>query len=269
MGPNPVLPEPEKSLIPVVNIAPAKGWPAGEKPVAAPGTVVTRFAEGLDHPRWIYVLPNGDVLVAEANAPPRAEGGKGIKAFFMKMFKKKAGAGTPSANRITLLQDADGDGMAETRSVFLAELNSPFGMALVGDDFYVANTDAVMKFPYVVGQTRITAPGVKVMDLPAGPLNHHWTKNVIASNDGSRLYVNPRIAPQISQQTAYLVPFQKKWGCNFLRSLLLDVASSKQFWSTREQDYFTFRNFCNDRKSLGMGKSGCVVGQSVKLTSPT
>ena len=188
-GANPALPEPEHALIPVVNIAPARGWPAGGKPVAAPGTVVARFAEGLDHPRWIYALPNGDVLVAETNAPPRPEQGQGVKAYFMKLFRKKAGAGTPSANRITLLRDTDGDGMAETRSVFLAGLNSPFGMALVGNDLYVANTDAVMKFPYAAGQTRITAPGVKVTDLPGGLLNHHWTKNLIASKDGARLYV--------------------------------------------------------------------------------
>ena len=188
-GPNPALPEPEHALIPIVNIAPAKGWPAGGKPVAAPGTVVARFAEGLDHPRWIYALPNGDVLVAETNAPPRPEQGQGVKAYFMKLFRKKAGAGTPSANRITLLRDTDGDGMAETRSVFLAGLNSPFGMALVGNDFYVANTDAVMKFPYATGEIRITAPGVKVTDLPGGLLNHHWTKNLIASKDGARLYV--------------------------------------------------------------------------------
>ncbi len=167
----------------------ARGWSADGRPVAAPGTGVARFAEDLDHPRWIYVLPNGDVLVAETNAPTRPEAGKGVKAFFMKIFRKKAGAGTPSANRITLLRDTDGDGMADTRSVFLAGLNSPFGMALIGNDFYVANTDAVMRFPYMPGDRRITTPGVKVMDLPAGPLNHHWTKNLIASNDGARLYV--------------------------------------------------------------------------------
>ena len=187
-GPSPVLPEPEHALIPVVNIAPAKGWPADGKPVAAPGTVVVRFAEGLDHPRWVYVLPNGDVLVAESNAPRRPEDGKGIKAWIMKKVKSKAGAGVPSANRITLLRDVDGDGIADTRSVFLEGLSSPFGMALVGNDLYVANTDAVVRFPYTTGATRITAPGVKVTDLPAGPINHHWTKNIIASKDGARLY---------------------------------------------------------------------------------
>jgi len=167
----------------------ARGWPAGGKPVAAPGTVVARFAEGLDHPRWIYVLPNGDVLVAETNAPPRPAQGGGIKAWFTKLFMNRAGAGVPSANRITLLRDADGDGVAETRTVFLQGLNSPFGMALVDHDLYVANTDAVVRFSYGDGATRIIGPGVKIADLPAGPLNHHWTKNIIASRDGSRLYV--------------------------------------------------------------------------------
>jgi glucose/arabinose dehydrogenase len=187
-GPNPVLPAPESALIPIVNIAPAKGWPAGGAPTTAAGTIVARFAEGLDHPRWIYVLPNGDVLVAETNAPARPEDGKGIRNWVMKKVRSKAGAGVPSANRITLLRDVDGDGIAEVRSVFLEGLSSPFGMALVGNDLYVANTDAVVRFPYATGATRITAPGVKVVDLPGGALNHHWTKNIIASKDGTRLY---------------------------------------------------------------------------------
>jgi glucose/arabinose dehydrogenase len=188
-GPHPVLPEPERSLIPVVNIAPAKGWSAGQVPVAAPGTAVARFAEGLDHPRWIYVLPNGDVLVAETNAPPRPGDRKGFKGWIMKVVMGRAGAGVPSANRITLLRDLDGDGIADTRTAFLEGLNSPFGMALVGNDLYVANTDAVVRFPYSPGETRITATGTRLTDLPAGTINHHWTKNLIASRDGSRLYV--------------------------------------------------------------------------------
>jgi glucose/arabinose dehydrogenase len=188
-GPEPVLPEPSGTLIPTVRIAPAKGWPAGAKPVAAGGRTVSAFATNLDHPRWLYVLPNGDVLVAETNAPPRPEDEKGIKARVMKLVMKKAGAAVPSANRITLLRDADGDGVAETRSVLLEGLNSPFGMALVGRTLYVANTDAVLRFPYSPGQTRITAPGAKVVDLPAGPRNHHWTKNLVASPDGAKLYV--------------------------------------------------------------------------------
>jgi glucose/arabinose dehydrogenase len=187
-GANPPIPEPNKSLIPTVNIAVAKGWPGGDKPTATSGLVVTAFANGLDHPRWIYVLPNGDVLVAETNAPKRPEEGKGIKGWIMQAVQKRAGAGVPSADRITLLRDADGDGVAETRSVFLKDLHSPFGMALIGHDFYVANANAIMRFTYEDGATQITTPGTKVADLPGGPINHHWTKNIIASRDGSKLY---------------------------------------------------------------------------------
>jgi glucose/arabinose dehydrogenase len=187
MGPRPTLPAPNPTLIPTVNIAPAKGWPGGGKPTAATGLAVNAYATGFDHPRWLYVLPNGDVLVAETNAPPKDS--KGIKDWVMKLVKKRAGAGVPSANRITLLRDSDGDGIADMRTVFLQGLNSPFGMALVENDFYVANTDALIRYPYRHGETQITAPGVKLADLPAGPINHHWTKNVIASRDGSHLYV--------------------------------------------------------------------------------
>jgi glucose/arabinose dehydrogenase len=187
-GAQPTLPPPSHSLIPTVHIAPAKGWPTGAAPIAAPEFSVRAYATGLEHPRWLYVLPNGDVLVAETNAPPKPEDAKGIKGRIMKLVQKRAGAGVPSANRITLLRDADGDGVPETRAVFLQGLNSPFGMALAGDTFYVADSDAILRFPYKTGQTRITAPGVKVADLPAGPINHHWTKNIIASRDGKRLY---------------------------------------------------------------------------------
>ncbi|MEO5580976.1 MAG: sorbosone dehydrogenase family protein [Gemmatimonadaceae bacterium] len=189
MGPNPVLPPPVTALIPVVNVVTAKGWPAGSTPVAAKGTAVAAFSRGLNHPRWLYVLPNNDVLVAETNAPPRPDDAKGVKGLFFKYFQKKAGGAVPSANRITLLRDADGDGVAETRTVFIAGLNSPFGMTLVGNTLYVANTDAIVRFAYTTGQTSITSAATKVVALPAGPLNHHWTKNVIAARDGSRLYV--------------------------------------------------------------------------------
>jgi glucose/arabinose dehydrogenase len=188
IGTDPKLPEPRPTLIPTVKFATAKPWPAGLMPVAAPGYSVTAFATGLDHPRWLYVLPNGDVLVAETNAPKRPEEEKGIRAWFFKRFSKKAGGATPSANRITLLRDADGDGSAETRTAFLQNLNSPFGMVLIGSDFYVANTDAVMRFPYASGATQIASAGTKLVDLPAGPRNHHWTKNIIASRDGAHLY---------------------------------------------------------------------------------
>jgi glucose/arabinose dehydrogenase len=190
VGPDPKLPPPSKALIPTVHVAPATGWPEGAKPVAAAGTVVSAFATGLEHPRWIYVLPNGDVLVAETAAPPKPEpeSGGGLKSWFMKKTMSKAGSAVPSANRITLLRDADGDGVPETRTVFLEGLHSPFGMALVGEHFYVANADAILRFPYKAGDTRITGARQKVTDLPAG-INHHWTKNLIASRDGSKLYV--------------------------------------------------------------------------------
>lgn len=189
VGPNPVLPAPERSLVPTVQVAPAVGWAAGAAPRPAASLAVNPFATGLEHPRWLHVLPNGDVLVAETNAPPRPEEGQGVKGWFMKRTMKKAGAAVPSANRITLLRDTDGDGVADLRTPFLENLNSPFGMALVGNDFYVANADAVLRFPYRPGDTRIAAAGTKVVDLPGGPLNHHWTKSLLASRDGSRLYV--------------------------------------------------------------------------------
>ncbi|GAB3253346.1 sorbosone dehydrogenase family protein [Chitinimonas naiadis] len=153
------------------------------------GTQVTLFASGLDHPRWLYVLPNGDVLVAETNAPPKPDDGNGLKGWVMGLFMKSAGAGVPSANRIMLLRDTDGDGIADQRSVLLAGLNSPFGMALIGHDLYIANSDAVMRFPYSPGDTRIDSVGGVVVALPAGNINHHWTKNLILSQDGLKLYV--------------------------------------------------------------------------------
>ncbi len=162
-GPSPTLPAPEHSWIPTVDIATPKPWPMGAKPTAANGMAVEAFATGLDHPRSLYVLPNGDVLVAETNAPPKPDDSKGIKGFIYKQAQKWAGAGVPSPNRITLLRATKGDGNAETRSVFLEGLNSPFGMVLVGEDFYVANTDAIMKFPYHDGDTKITAPGVETL----------------------------------------------------------------------------------------------------------
>lgn len=188
-GPDPALPEPNKTLIPTVKIAKATGWPDGAKPQVAPGLEVEAFARDLDHPRWLYVLPNGDVLVAESDAPAKPGGNKGLRGWITKKVMARAGSGGESANRVTLLRDSDGDGTPEERRVFLEGLNSPFGMALVGDQLYVANTDALVRFPYQEGATRIDSEGEKVVDLPAGPINHHWTKNVIASQDGSRLYV--------------------------------------------------------------------------------
>ena len=188
-GAQPSLPAPNPSLIPTVNIAPALGWPGDTRPTALQGTRVNAFAKDLDHPRWVVVLPNGDVLVAESNAPPKPEDAQGIKGWVMKLVMKRAGASTPSANRITLLRDTNQDGVADVRTVFASGLNSPFGMALVGNELYVANTDAIVKFAYTTGQTELTARGKEVLALPGGPINHHWTKNLIASPDGRQLYV--------------------------------------------------------------------------------
>jgi len=189
MGPEPVLPAPKTSLVPVVKVAPAKGWAEGATPIPAANLQVELFAGKLDHPRWLYVLSNGDVLVAETNAPERPEEQKGIKGWFMAKTMKRAGAATPSANRITLLRDSDGDGVPDLRTSLLEGLNSPFGMAQVGDYLYVANTDALVRFHYKVGDLRISDTARKVADLTGGAINHHWTKNLIASPDGQRLYV--------------------------------------------------------------------------------
>lgn len=189
IGPAPTLVKPQKRLIPDVNVVTAVGWNDAERPVAATGTRVQAFARGLDHPRWLYVLPNGDVLVAETNGLPRPDDAKGIKGWFFAHYQGKAGGDSPSANRLVLLRDVDGDGVADTKSVFLTGLNSPFGMALVGDDFYIANSDGIVRVPYTSGATTITARPTTVLDLPGGPLNHHWTKNIVASADGQHLYV--------------------------------------------------------------------------------
>jgi glucose/arabinose dehydrogenase len=188
-GPNPQLPSPHKTLLPTMQTAKAVGWAEGGMPTAATGLKVNALATGLDHPRWLYVLPNGDVLVAETNAPPKPDDGKGIRGFVMGLVMKGAGAAVPSPDRITLLRDADGDGVAEVKSRFLEGRNAPFGIALVGNALYIADSDKLMRFPYQTGQMQISDPGTKVLDLPAGTINHHWTKNVIASGDGQMLYV--------------------------------------------------------------------------------
>lgn len=188
VGATPTLPEPNEALLPTVKIAPATAWPEGVLPTAGAGFAVNEFARDLDHPRWLHVLPNGDVLVAETNAPERPEAGKGVRGWIMQQVMKRATGSTTSANRITLLRDADGDGVAEVRSALITGLNSPFGMQLIGDSLYVANTDAVVRYPYREGDLTITAAPTRVAELPAGPLNHHWTKNIVASADGSTLY---------------------------------------------------------------------------------
>jgi glucose/arabinose dehydrogenase len=202
-GAHPAIPPPQKSLLPTIHIAPAEGWKAGEKPTAPAGVSVNALADHLSHPRWLYVLPNGDVLVAETDTPTKPEDFKGIRGKIFHSVQKKAGSGkNPSANRITLLRDtgaaADASGhdyqgsvggVANVRTVFISGLNSPVGMALVGNWLYVADTDAILRFPYTPGETQITAPATKLVDLPGGLINHHWTKTLVASPDGTKLYV--------------------------------------------------------------------------------
>lgn len=188
-GPNPTLPAPQDAWIPTVYTADAHGWPEGETPQVASGLQIKAYASGLDHPRWLYTLPNGDVLVAETDAPPKPEDGKGVRGWIMGLVMKNAGSGHPSANRITLLRDTDADGVADIRTVFIDQLNSPFGMVLIGQQLYVAATDAVLVFPYTEDATSIEDTPQQLVELPGGPINHHWTKNIIANADGSKLYV--------------------------------------------------------------------------------
>lgn len=186
IGGAPVLPPPSQTTLPTVAIAPVDGWEEGQRPIAAGGLAVNAFATGLDHPRWMHILPNGDVLVAETNRQPHPAGG--LRAWVEKQVIAIAGAGGPSADRISLLRDGDGDGVAEQRHILLEGLTSPFGMALVGDNLYVANTDSLMRFPYTEGQTRIDVPGQRVVELPAAGTNRHWTKGLVAGEDGA-LYI--------------------------------------------------------------------------------
>ncbi len=193
-GPNPPLPAPQSSLVPQVGVPDVVGWPAGAAPTAPPGFTVSRYAEGLEHPRWLLALPNGDVLVAEAAAPSSRgdQTNTGIRGWVQKMLMKRVKSAVPSPDRIILLRDADGDGVAETRTVFAQGrdngLTSPFGMTLVGDTLYVGNADGIVSFPWRPGETVVDGPAAKVFDLPGPPINHHWTKNVVASPDGRRLY---------------------------------------------------------------------------------
>jgi len=189
-GPSPRLAAPSTATIPTIGVPEAVGWPAGAAPRAPEGFTVTRFAAGLDHPRWLYVLPNGDVLAAESAAVPSPAdaSSKGIKGFVAKLLLKRVGSARPSPNRIILLRDADGDGIAEVKSIFAQGLKQPFGMTLVGETLYIANSDGLVGFPYQSGQVQVRGTGTKVLDLPGGPINHHWTKNVVASPDGSKLF---------------------------------------------------------------------------------
>jgi glucose/arabinose dehydrogenase len=185
----PAMPAPQTSLISMVNIAPVQARRNGFMPTAPAGFSVTEFAGGLAHPRWLYTLPNGDVLVAESDAPKEHDEGSGLLGWVRKQVMKRAGAGVPSPDRIALLRDVDGSGVATTQTVFLRGLHSPFGMALIGNQLYVADTDALLRFDYATGATQIEGPGVKIADLPAGPINHHWTKNILADSSGKHLYI--------------------------------------------------------------------------------
>jgi glucose/arabinose dehydrogenase len=199
-GPNPTLPAPEKGgPIPTINIAKAVGWPAGAAPTPAAGLAVTRYAEGLDHPRWLYLLPNGDVLVAEASSRPSKGGG--IETMVANNLQKRGGAFSEAGDRIILLRDSDGDGDVDSRHIFLSALNQPMGMALVGSALYVANTDALLKYPYTEGALSLDGKGEKVLDLPyrAGD-NGHWTRTLRASAEGSKLFIAVGSASNIADK---------------------------------------------------------------------
>lgn len=188
LGVNPPLPAQHQYLLPPMKVAPVSGWQANETPAVPAGLKITALAMGLEHPRQPYVLPNGDVLIVESNGP----GYEPItrpKDLIMGWVQNYAGAGAKGGNRITLIREANGDGKSQLRMVLLDHLVSPFGVALVGNDLYVANTDAIVRYPYVTGQTKITAPGQVLTELPGGPIDHHWTKSLLASPDGSKLYV--------------------------------------------------------------------------------
>ena len=225
-GPNPKLPPPVQTTLPTVVIAEATGWPDGQAPQAADGLAVNAFATGLDHPRMLYVLPNGDVLAAESAAPPQPGMTDGITGYLMKLGMWWAGAGGESPNRITLLRDGDGDGVAETRTTFLKGLNSPYGMALAGDSFYVANTDGIVRFPYRGGDTEISGNGETLVELPAGPINMHWVKNIVASPDGSKLYASVGSNSNVGERG-----FDKEDGRAAIHEIDLESGSSRLFAS--------------------------------------
>ncbi len=194
-GSTPSIPPPKpQGSIPTLKMPTAQGWSPGQTPIAAPGLKVNAFATGLKHPRWIDVLPNGDVLIAESTSIPRPP--RSIFDYAMVSTMKRAAATGPSANRITLLRDTNGDGVAETQEVFLTGLNQPFGMALLGDTFYVGNTDGVVAFPYTAGADRITAAGRTLATFKPGG---HWTRSLLPSPDGTKLYVGVGSSSNIAE----------------------------------------------------------------------
>jgi glucose/arabinose dehydrogenase len=186
-GANPILPAPHQYLLPPMQVPPGVGWADGKTPAVPAGLQIRAFAAGFEHPRMVYTLPKGDVLVVESNGPKAPI--YRPKDFIEGKVKALAGSAAPGGNRIILLRDSKGGGTPDVRTVFIDHLHSPFGVVLVGNDLYVADTDAILRFPYASGETRITSAGVKLTDLPAGPIDHHWTKSLTASPDGSKLYV--------------------------------------------------------------------------------
>ena len=194
-GKQPMISAPREQVIPTVNIAKPVGWAQGAKPQVAAGLAIQPFATGLDHPRWLYQLPNGDVLVAETNSPPRPAAG--ITQRVMNFFLGRAGAAVPSANRITLLRDTNGDGVADRKTAFMTGLNSPFGMVLFDGYLYIADTDALVRVPYREGETQMTAKPERV--VPLAPAGNHWARNVIAAEDGKTLYVSVGSASNIAE----------------------------------------------------------------------
>lgn len=183
-GANPKLSPPEESWLPTLKLAKAETWREGEKPKAAQGLDVKAFARGLKHPRWVYVLPNGDVLVAEASTESGSSWDP--RSIVQNWAQRQAGAIVENANRISILRDTNGDGVADEQSVFLEGLRQPFGMALIGDQLYVANTDSVVRYPYKTGDRKITDKGIKLVDIPVG---HHWTRNIMPSADQTKLFI--------------------------------------------------------------------------------
>lgn len=189
------LPAPQGGVLPTVKITTPAAWPEGAAPSAPAGFKVARYAEGLAHPRWLYVLPNGDVLVAEASTKPKP----GLAKIPENLIQKQVGAAVASANRITLLRDKNGDGKAEEQSIFLSGLNQPFGMALLNGALYVANTDGIMRYAYTEGAMRLDGPGEKILALPAGGFNNHWTRNLVARPDGQKIYVGVGSSSNIAE----------------------------------------------------------------------
>lgn len=188
IGPNPVLPQPHQYLLPPMHLSSVRGWHQGEKPTVAAGLKIEALASGLEHPRSVYVLPNGDVLIVESKAPPAPPISRPKDLVMQWMEKQTTSSGNAKSNRITLVRSAN-DGGAPVRNTFLDNLHSPFGVALVGNDLYVANTDAIVHYAYTPGDTKIAAAGDVLTPLPGGPIDHHWTKSLAASKDGSLLYV--------------------------------------------------------------------------------